>query len=157
MMVCARWTAVVRGAVIFGIEKSSHSNITIMKSCEKSYGLKLDHQFTGRTHDRRDHYEDTMTGHVMAKGQLTWLIRRGDLVLSDVPKVVEKVIAFNFMRADDRNFALPVYEYSDDDIPDRFETAQEGKCNSRIALLLLRPRKNSVKLACFYATLLDFQ
>lgn len=116
----------VRGAVILGIEKSDHKNLTIMKTCPRSYGLILNHVYSGSRHDHRDYYTDSLTNRVMAKGQLTWLILRGDLLLSDARKEVEKEVAFSFRETDNRTYKLPIYEYPDDDIPDRFETSQEG-------------------------------
>ena len=86
----------------------------------------LSHVYSGSKHDRRDHYTDSLTNRVMARGQLTWLIQKGDLLLSDTRKETEKEVAFNFRERDNRVFTLPIYEYPHDDIPDRFENAQEG-------------------------------
>lgn len=122
----SRWTAVVRGAVIFGIEKAGHNNITITKSCPRSYGIVLNHAYSKSKHDRRDKFTDALTKIPMAKGQFTWLVRKGELVLSDAPKEVEQEINFNFKETDSRVLQLPVYEYADDDLPDRFENSQEG-------------------------------
>jgi hypothetical protein len=118
---------VVRGGVIFGVEKSAHKNVTIMKACPRSYGIKLNSSYSGAKHDKRDHYTDVLTNNVMAKGQLIWLIRKGDLLLSDAPKETEKDIAFNFKETDKKSFQIPIYMYADDDIPDRFDNAKEGK------------------------------
>jgi hypothetical protein len=80
-------------------------------------------------YDRRDRYTDLMTNNDMAQQQLTWLIRRGDLILSDARTETEKEFKFHFLETDDRKFSLPIYEYphDDDDVPDRFETGQNGK------------------------------
>lgn len=80
-------------------------------------------------YDRRDRYTDSVTNNVMAQQQLTWLIRRGDLIHSGVRKETEKEFIFHFQETDDRKFSLPIYEYphDDDDVPDRFETGQNGK------------------------------
>jgi hypothetical protein len=118
---------VVRGAVIFGVEKSAHKNIAILKTCPRSYGIKLNNSYSGAKHDKRGHYMDTLTNKVMAKGQLTWLIRRGDLLHSDAQLEAEKAIAFNFKDTDKKLFQIPIYMYADDDIPDRFDNAKEGK------------------------------
>jgi hypothetical protein len=126
------WTAVVRGAVVYGIEKAAHPMRTMMETCPRSYGVMLNRAYSGLRHNRKDRYTDPATNRVMAQGQMTWLIKKGDLVLSDNPKEAEQEFSFKFKRDDNRVFNFSVYEYSDDDIPDRYETAQDGK----FALLL---------------------
>jgi hypothetical protein len=67
-----------------------------------------------------------VTNGAMANGQLTWLIRKGDLLLSGMREETQREFDFNFRETDDRVLRLPIYEYPDDDIPDRFESAKEG-------------------------------
>lgn len=117
-----------RGAVIYGVEKANHKKVTLMTTCPKSYGIVLNESYSGYKYDRRDRYTDSITNNVMAHKQLTWLIRRGDLLLSDAKRETEKEFIFPFQSTDDLNFKLPIYEYPDDDLPDRFETAQAGMC-----------------------------
>jgi hypothetical protein len=121
------WTAVVRGAVVYGIEKASHEKRTTMEVCPRSYGVMLNRAYSGFRHNRKDRYTDPATNRVMAHGQMTWLIMKGDLVLSDKPKESEQEFSFKFKQDDNRVFNFSVYEYSDDDLPDRFEIAQQGK------------------------------
>ncbi|KAH6665947.1 hypothetical protein B0J14DRAFT_203950 [Halenospora varia] len=118
------WTAVVRGAAILGVEKAAHENITFLKTCPRSYGIKLDSAYTKTKHDAKDHYTDTLTNDVMAKGQMHWLIRKGDLILSDEQKVTEKELAFNFKETGKKMFKIPIYMYEDDDIPERYQNAR---------------------------------
>ena len=115
-----------RGAVIYGIEKAKHNNVTLITTCPKSYGIVLDESYSGYKYDRRDRYTHSVTNSVMAQKQLTWLIRKGDLLLSDAKRESEKEFKFPFQKTDDLKFKLPIYEYPDDDLPDRFETAQAG-------------------------------
>lgn len=116
----------VQGAVIYGVEKDSHNNVTFMTACPKSYGIVCDETYSGHESDQRDRYTDSATNKVMVRKQLTWLIRKGDLLLSDAKTENEKEIKFPFQKPDDLKFKLPVYEYPDDDLPDRFETAESG-------------------------------
>jgi hypothetical protein len=99
-----------------------------MSTCSRSYGIALNEAYSVYKYDRRDLYRDPMTNNVTANMQLTWLIRRGDLLPSDAKKETEKEFMFSFQETDDRTFRLPVYEYpdDDDDVPDRFETGQTG-------------------------------
>jgi hypothetical protein len=66
------WTAVVQGAVIYGIEKERHSNMTFMIACPKSYGVLLNEVYSVHKFDARDKYTDSLTDEVMAHKQLTW-------------------------------------------------------------------------------------
>ncbi|KAI9868488.1 MAG: hypothetical protein M1813_005932 [Trichoglossum hirsutum] len=118
------WTAVVRGAVMYGIEKASHNNVTFTTTCPTNYGIVLDEIYVEHKYDGRERYTDPLTNNIMAHKQLTWLIRKGDLLLSDAKSETEKDFIFPFQKIDDLKFKLPIYEYPDDDLPDRFETAQ---------------------------------
>jgi hypothetical protein len=115
---------------MYGIEKAHHKHVTLTATCSRSYGVALDELYSVYKYDRRDTYTDPVTDRVMAQKQLTWLIRRGDLLLSDAKKVTEKEFMFPFQETDDRKFKLPIYQYQgddeDDDVPDRFETGQHG-------------------------------
>jgi len=121
------WTAVVRGAAIFGIEKLDHKSLTIMKTCERNYGLILNYgvaQHIGGG-GNRGHYTDLVTNRIVAEGQLTWMIKKGDLLLSDTQKEVEEGFSLSFRETDNKVFTLPIYEYPDDDRPDRYEIAHD--------------------------------
>ncbi|CZR64187.1 uncharacterized protein PAC_14084 [Phialocephala subalpina] len=122
----ARWTAVVQGAVIYGIEKSQHKNVTFMQTSPRSYGIVLNEMYSVHKYSRADKYTDAVTNNVMAHKQITYLIKRGDLVLSDEKRESDKEFMFPFSDTDDRKFKLPIYEYpdDDDDAPERFETGQ---------------------------------
>jgi hypothetical protein len=82
--------------------------------------------YLGSKHDRRESHTDSATNRITANGQLTWLIQKGDILLPNTQREAEKEFAFNFRETDDRIFKLPIYEYPDDNMPDRLETAQEG-------------------------------
>lgn len=118
------WTAVVRGAVIHGIEKSVHKNLTIMKSCPRNYGILLNQSYSGVRHPKRaDCYIDPLTSRTMAASQMTWLIRKGDLLLSSQLKEGEERVTFKFSEEGSRKFSLAVYQYPDDDPPSQFKIA----------------------------------
>jgi hypothetical protein len=124
-----RWTAVVQGAVIYGIEKASYKNVSVMSMCPRSYGIVLNEAYSARKFDSRDQVVDPLTNKLMAQGQITWLIRRGDLLLSDATKETIKQFTYTFPENAERTFNFPIYEYpdDDDDVPDRYETGQNGK------------------------------
>ncbi|KAF2495164.1 hypothetical protein BU16DRAFT_539159 [Lophium mytilinum] len=122
------WTAVVRGAVIHGIEKTNRVNVVYMKTCPRSYGIVLNETFRGSMFHLEDRYTDTVTGDVKAQGQITWLVKKGDLILSDEGRTSSKEFRVSFqgtVEAGERKKKLSIYEYEDDDLPDRFQNARE--------------------------------
>lgn len=122
------WTAVVRGAVIHGIEKVNRPNVVFMKTCPQSYGIVLNETFRGSKFRSEDRYTDPITGDVQAHGQITWLIKKGDLILSNEGKTSEKEFRVTFHgteEAGERKKKLSIYGYDDDDLPDRFQNARE--------------------------------
>jgi hypothetical protein len=123
----ARWTAVVCGAVIHGIEKSHHSNVVFMRTSPRSFGIVLDEAYTPTKYGAKDRDTDFMTANVIAPRQITWLVKKGDVILSDEGKTSEKAFTFPFQETGVRKFGLPIYEYEDDDLPDRFQNAREGE------------------------------
>ncbi|KAJ9663048.1 hypothetical protein H2198_001040 [Neophaeococcomyces mojaviensis] len=135
------WTAVVQGAVIYGIEKDRHKNLRRMFMCTKSYGILINEAFSVDRFDPRDCFMESGTKTTMAGKQFAWLIRRGDLILSDEDKKVHKWFSCPFQTSHGRKFDLPVYVYprddddddegdeddEEDDVPDRWENGQHGE------------------------------
>ncbi|KAH0538333.1 hypothetical protein FGG08_005068 [Glutinoglossum americanum] len=120
------WTAVVRGAAIFGIEKSTSKVLSAMSACPRSYGVSVSQSFSEIQHDDQDYFVDPLTKTPMAKEQLMWLIKKGDLILSDEPKVVKQWFTKIFSETGPREGKIPLYAYSEDDIPERtFDSQNE--------------------------------
>lgn len=116
--------------MIYGIEKSHHKDVMTLTTCAKNYGVVLNEMDSIHKYNRNDTYIDPVTNNTMAKKQITWLIRKGDLISSDEKRdAAEKEFMHTFSGSDDGKFQLPIYEYADDDLPDRFETGQNGTCS----------------------------
>jgi hypothetical protein len=112
--------------VIHGIEKTHHSNVVFMRTSPRSFGIVLDEAYTPTKYSPKDQDTDVITNNVIAPKQITWLVKKGDLILSDEGKTSEKAFTFPFQEKSARKFGLPIYEYEDDDLPDRFQSAREG-------------------------------
>ena len=101
------WTAVVQGAVIYGIEKIRHKEARYMSAITKSFGIVL-----------QDRFE--------------WLIRKGDLVISNEKRSIQSR-RFWIPPKDciNKKWDLPIYYYlatdGDDDVPQWWEDGQKGK------------------------------
>ena len=78
----------------------------------------------GSKHDRREGYTDPATNRLIANEGLAWLIQKGDILFPNTQREAEKEFAFNFQDIDNRSFILPIYEYPDDNMLNRFETEQ---------------------------------
>ena len=78
-------------------------------------------------YSRDDRGLDHITNAVVAQSQITWLIKKGDLILPDEGKQWAKEFGYSFRDLQDRKFKLPIYEYEDDDLPDRYQNAREGR------------------------------
>ena len=98
-----------------------------MRACPRSYGVSVSESFSEIRHSRQDFVVDPITRTATAKEQLMWLIKKGDLILSDDPKVVKQQFTRCFSETDLRKGQMPIYAYDDDDIPERFSTSQDGK------------------------------
>ncbi len=121
-----RWTAVVRGAAIFGVEKEFNDNLTTMTACRRSYGVSIRMLFSAVIHHPDDLERDPLTKVAMAKGQLIWIIQKGDLILSTQPKEVTGLFPVSFTETGSRKGSIPIYAYDYDDLPERLETSERG-------------------------------
>jgi hypothetical protein len=120
------WSAVVRGAVLYGMESLNRKNQTQCIPCPRNYGFVMNHTYSKRMHDARDIYTNPFTNQVMARSQFDWFVLKGDLLLTSETREIEKNITWNFNENARKICSLRIFEYLDDDLPDRFETSQEG-------------------------------
>lgn len=122
----SRWTAVVRGAVIFGIEQAANDTLPSMTPCLRSYGVSVSAPFSKSVHHPKDLITDSLTHIDMAQGQMMWLIKEGDLILSDRSKEVVAVFDINFTSASPKSGSIPVFAYDGERLPDRLSTSRNG-------------------------------
>jgi hypothetical protein len=125
------WSAVVQGAVLYGVEVASREHTKVMVPCPRNYGVQLTASFSKGTHDPRDKITHSLTNQVMANKQLTWLILKGDLLMAGDERIIDRPLVASFREGGSRVFNLPIYEYSGDKAPDRFKIAHEGMCGER--------------------------
>ncbi|OAP64492.1 hypothetical protein AYL99_00464 [Fonsecaea erecta] len=119
------WTAVVRGAVLHGIEKdTTGSNLVLATACPRHFGISLNEQFSRIHHEERDVTINPITNSQIVEGQLLWMLNKGDLVLSDNPTIVSQLISLSFRENDKSKRRLTVYSYAeDDDRPTRIKNS----------------------------------
>jgi len=122
------WTAIVRGAVVCGIEKGSISSIRRSTGCRHSYAICLDELFSEHTHAKVDMVETKQNR--FAQSQLIWILNEGDVILADNPRRVERDFDIEFPRSRTGIMPFPIYRHSmdeEEDRPTRFKNARDGK------------------------------
>lgn len=122
-------TAVVRGALIYGIERKAHKGVKLISKSTRSYGIVIPEPFCIYKHDERDRTRDVTSSREVAAEQFAWLIRRGDAVLSDDSQYAEKEIVKYFGYHESPRFSLAIYMHSDEaeDLPQRWKFGKRGE------------------------------
>lgn len=141
-------TAVVRGAVIFGVEKATSPSIVSMSACPRSYGVLVRQPYSKVNHDPKDFQKDQALNKDMAQDQLEWLIKKGDLVLSNEKMEVNIVFERNLTQAGPKNGSIPIYAYEFEDLPTSFSKAWNGNGSlvSFVKRILTRAEKGLTRV-----------
>lgn len=105
---------------------SHRTNVVFMRTSPRSLDIVLNEAYSAIKYDRKAHGIDAVTNNSIAPNQVTWLVKKGDLIYSNVGRSTEKLFTFLFQENGERKFELSVYEYEDYDLPDQFEKAREG-------------------------------
>jgi hypothetical protein len=122
------WTAVVLGAAMHGIEKASLSHIRTGYS-PRNYGIAHDMEHVKGADDEEHQFESEVTGKIMGRDRMIWIIRRGDLILLSSAESPETLLKFAFNEDGKKDFVIPLYQYLDDDddnLPLRLKGAAKG-------------------------------
>lgn len=69
-------TAIVRGAVLKGLEASGYSKTQISRRARRWYGVTINESFMEGKHLAEDRHLNLDTGQVHARGQIRWLIKK---------------------------------------------------------------------------------
>ncbi|KAI4930473.1 uncharacterized protein J4E92_004305 [Alternaria infectoria] len=121
------WTAVVRGAVVCGIEKDAIPNLRKTDVCRHNYAVCFDQLYSNTFHVEKDMTQ--IHGATYAQSQLTWLLNKGDLVLSDQPRKEEVSFQLTLRDLSAGKTQLEIFRNSDDEDqrPRRYQNAKEGR------------------------------
>lgn len=88
-----------------------------MRACRRNYGLKSSQPFSAFKHARGTTYQDPFDGDTKAKDQMAWLVKKGDLVLSDKGNYSSVQICRRFGTEESKIFSTPLMANDDDDAP----------------------------------------
>src|ERR1700753_4053254 len=109
------WTAVVRGAVLCGIEKVNIPNLSVATACRRYYGVCGDKIFVEHEYGADSREQNPfMNNDNLVKGQIHWILSKGDLILSNKPTEQKVSITVEFGESTKRSGKLPIYWYDDD-------------------------------------------
>ncbi|OCK81694.1 actin-like ATPase domain-containing protein [Lepidopterella palustris CBS 459.81] len=114
------WSAVVRGAVIKGLEQGAQ-DLVYMRKCRRSYGISVSEPFSEYKHAKDDEYIDPFDNKKKAKDQMTWLIKKGDALLSNKSKHASIDICRSFGVKDSRVFRTILVACDENDPPQRYD------------------------------------
>ncbi|KAF1828846.1 hypothetical protein BDW02DRAFT_200221 [Decorospora gaudefroyi] len=104
------WTAVVRGAVVCGIEKGALPNLRKTDACRHNFAICLDELYSKTRHAARDITQ--IHGATYAQSQLTWLLNKGDLILCDQVRRIEHPFQLRLKDLSAGKMQLPIYRNS---------------------------------------------
>ncbi|OCT45382.1 Hsp70 family protein [Cladophialophora carrionii] len=112
------WAAVARGAVLYGLQHDT-SRFVYMRACLRNYGMRVSQQYSAFKHSARTTtYQDQFDGNTKAGDQMIWLIKRGDLILSNKGNYSSVQICRRFGINDDRFFTTALLANDDDEVPE---------------------------------------
>ncbi|KAI9764517.1 MAG: hypothetical protein M1839_005887 [Geoglossum umbratile] len=113
------WSAVVRGAVARGLEPDGGGLVELRK-CRYHYGTPVSQSFNPSKHLAKDSYIDELTGERFAKGQMHWLLSKGEALPVSQPKRVAIECCRTFKTTEERRFGAQLAYCKTNDAPLRY-------------------------------------
>lgn len=119
------WTATVQGAALYGIEKDRMAKVRCMYGASSSYGIVVNGPTPPSMVSSKSSVSDPITDEP-TMSTFSWMIRRGDLIVSDATKRADEWFRHVFRPQDGHKIELQIYEYSntDDKPPLDFRTSR---------------------------------
>ncbi len=128
------WGAVVMGSVLKGAGVGAAALPTV-GVCPRSYGITLSQKFAAHLmHGEGDVFTDKLHGSAMARNQIVWLVRKGDLIPPGGPIVATYNLACNFTNTDIAHNMLTrvsLVASDSDERATRLSDLVDGTCFSR--------------------------
>lgn len=87
-------TAIVRGAVIHGLEpKAGPQRTEVVRRARRSYGVPTNQPFIEGKHQERDAYYNPETGIKLARNQISWFIRMVGFIVESIAPLLMSFLA----------------------------------------------------------------
>ncbi|KAI0437685.1 hypothetical protein F4803DRAFT_537506 [Xylaria telfairii] len=103
------WTAVSRGAVLYGAAHVNDQTQVKSHVSRYSYGWSIREDFDHRVHDPDDLETDELTGRRFAEDQMEWIVLRGESVETQSPRIYEYDRFFGLDEIGFVSFSEPIY------------------------------------------------
>ncbi|KAH8678766.1 hypothetical protein BGZ60DRAFT_401802 [Tricladium varicosporioides] len=113
------WSAVVRGAVCRGLE-GPQAGLVAVRLSRKHWGTYASEAFNPKKHSQEDMYVDEFDGARYAKGQMTWLVAKGERFPESHPKKAFIEVCRQFKVGEDRVFGAVLVGCDEDSAPQRY-------------------------------------
>jgi hypothetical protein len=97
-----------------------------MSACPRSYGVLVSKPYSKVEHDPQDLKRDHVLKTDMAREQLQWLIKKGDLILSNEVMEVSVIFERNLTEAGSKKGSITIFAYDYDDLPTSFSRYRNG-------------------------------
>ena len=92
-----------------------------MRLARKNYGTYASEMYREGFHHADDMYIDEFTGYKYAKGQMTWLIEKGERLPETCPKKVSISVSRSFKMGESREIGAVLVGCLDDKAPQRYQ------------------------------------
>ncbi|KAF8541822.1 hypothetical protein BDD12DRAFT_803390 [Trichophaea hybrida] len=113
------WSAVVRGAVARGMEAEDNPLVRL-RLCRRHYGTPLSKSWDPFKHHPDDFYIHAHKRTRMARGQMSWLLGKGDILSATDPKRASIDCCTTFKRGERRFWRIHLAACDDDSASERF-------------------------------------
>jgi len=114
------WSSIVRGAVARGLEAGS-AGLVSLRLCRRHYGTPVAEVFSPlRGHIEEDSFIEEYTGEKMARGQMHWLLSKGQGLTNGSPKRASIDCIRTFSATESRMWQARLVACDEDDAPKRY-------------------------------------
>jgi hypothetical protein len=97
------------------------------KAAPMTYGICLTEQFRATEHNYKDIFTDPEARRVIPGGLMSWLIKKGDLIMANERLIAEKEMLYTFSEGKGDTLTLPIYVCDRaHDLPKRFKQVARG-------------------------------
>jgi hypothetical protein len=120
------WSAVVRGAVLCGVEKGDHPGLVRTSAFEKSYGIVLHTAASNIDNPGAPLMLSRHSQAIFAEAQMIWLFGKGDVILDKTATSTFKALTITFTGPQSGKQTTNIYSYAKENRPTDFNESHAG-------------------------------
>ena len=119
---------------MYGLQRRTEETV-YMRGAAHNYGVKTQQPFSAFKHSGDVIYQDPFDAQQKAENQMTWLVKKGDLILSERPLYASLDICRKFRSQDNKSFCTHLLANDDGHAPVVY--LQNGIINSLSSLCII--------------------